>query len=132
MTTIPIEISTEQLLQAVERLPITELDALAAKIAALRTRQQAARLNQDETTLLLAINQGHLPPEQQLHFDALVAKRQAGTISPDDLQELIQRTEASEQHVAVRLAAIHELAQLRGTTVAVMMQALGIRARVYD
>jgi hypothetical protein len=36
MTTIPIEVSTEQLLRAVEQLPAPELDVFVAQVVALR------------------------------------------------------------------------------------------------
>ena len=39
MTTIPIEVSTEQLLRAVEQLPAQELDAFVAQVIALRAQR---------------------------------------------------------------------------------------------
>lgn len=104
MSTIPIEISTEQLLQAVERLPAHELDAFAARVNALRTRREVRRLSEDETELLLQINRATLEPAQQARFDELVAKRQGETITPAELQELIQLTDSIEQRDAERLA----------------------------
>lgn len=131
MGTIPIEISTEQLLQAVERLPSRELDALVSRVNALRARQGPPRLSHDETTLLLVINRANLTPEQQTRFDALVAKRRDETISSEELQELIQITDAIEQHDVERLQALTDLARLRGTTVSTLMDALGISAPAY-
>lgn len=75
MSTIPIEISTEQLIQAVERLPADELDALAARINLLRARREPPWLSEEETALLLQINHAGFDPAQQARFDALVAKR---------------------------------------------------------
>jgi len=55
MTTIPIEaqVSTEQLLRAVEQLPPQELAAFVAQVVALRAQREAPHLGQPETTLLL-------------------------------------------------------------------------------
>jgi len=131
MSTIPIEISTEQLLRAVERLPADELDTFVAQVVALRTRRAHGRLGADETTLLLTINAARPEPAQQARFDALVAKRQAETITPAELQELIEVTDAIELRDAERLEALQELAQLRRTTVRALMDALGIRAPTY-
>jgi hypothetical protein len=131
MSTIPIEISTEQLLQAVERLPADELDAFAARISLLRARRTAPRLSEDETTLLLQINRAGLAPEQQARWDALVVKRQAETISAAELQELIQLTDLSEQRDVERLQALGNLARLRGITIPALMDALGIRPPAY-
>jgi hypothetical protein len=55
-----------------------------------------------------------------------VAKRQAETITPDELHELIHLTDESEQHAVSRLAALHDLAAIRGTTVPRLMEALGM------
>jgi len=131
MSTIPIEISTEQLLQAVERLPASELDAFVSKVNALRARRAAPRLSSDETALLLQINRGRLEPEEQARFDALVTRRQDATISPEELQELIQMTDAIEQRDVERLKALRDLARLRSTTVPALMDALGIRTPAY-
>jgi hypothetical protein len=132
MSTIPIEISTEQLLQAVERLPADELDAFAARISLLRARRSVPRLSADETALLLQINSAGLEPAQQVRFDALVSKRHAETIATAELQELIQLTDLSEQRNVERLQALGELARLRGTTISALMDTLGIRPPAYD
>jgi hypothetical protein len=126
MTTIPIEVSTEQLIRAVERLPQQELESFVAQIVALRAQRTAPHLNQEETALLLQINAG-ISPELQRRFNELVAKRQVETISPAELTELIQITDEIEQRDAQRLAALIELAQLRQTAVPVLMDELGIR-----
>jgi hypothetical protein len=131
MSTIPIEISTEQLLRAVERLPANELDTFVAQIVALRTRRAGGQLGADETALLLTINAAHLDPAQQARFDALVALRHAEMITPAELQELIELTDRIEQRDAERLEALQELAQLRQTTVGTLMDSLGIRAPAY-
>jgi hypothetical protein len=44
MTTIPIEVSTEQLLRAVERLPAQDLEAFVAQVIALRAQRNAPSL----------------------------------------------------------------------------------------
>ena len=132
MATIPIEVqvSTEQLLRAVERLPPQELAAFVDQVLALRAQREAPHLSQSETALLLQINQG-LPAALQRRFDELVAKRQAETITPDELQELIAITDPIEQRDAQRLAALIELAQLRQTTVPELMDSLGIKPPEY-
>lgn len=130
MTTIPIEVSTEQLLRAVERLPAQDLDAFVAQVIALRAQRNAPHLTQEETALLRRIN-APLAPDLQRRFDDLVAKRQAETIAPDELDELIQLTEQVERHDAHRLAALNDLARLRQMTTPALMDLLGIRAPAY-
>ncbi len=132
MTTIPIEaqVSTEQLLRAVERLPPQELEAFVAQVLALHAGREAPHLSQPETGLLLQINRG-IAPDLQRRFDELVAKRRAEAITPDELQELIQITDHIEQHDAERLAALVELAHFRRMTLADLMDALGIKPPAY-
>jgi hypothetical protein len=131
MSTIPIEISTEQLLQAVERLPADELAAFAARVNLLRARRDAPWLSEDETTLLLKINRAGLEPTHQARFNELVTKRQTETIAATELQELIELTNLSEQRDVERLQALGSLARLRGITVPELMDALGIRPPAY-
>jgi hypothetical protein len=127
MTTISIEaqVSTDQLLRAVERLPANELASFVAQVVALRAQREAPHLSQSETRLLLQINQG-LPAQTQRRFDELVAKRQAETITPEEMEELIQITDQIEQRDAQRLVALVELAHLRGTTLDALLATLGI------
>jgi hypothetical protein len=76
--------------------------------------------------LLLQINTG-ISPDVQRRFNELVAKRQTAAMTPAELRELTQITDAIEQRDAQRLAALIELAQLHPTTVRVLMDGLGIR-----
>ena len=85
---------------------------------------------QIRTELLLQINQG-LPLDAQKHFDTLVAKRQAETITPDELQELIMLTDKIEESNVVRVANIAKLAQIRGVSFSDMMEELAIRPPAY-
>jgi hypothetical protein len=132
MTTIPIEVqvSTEQLMHAVEHLPPHELAAFLAQVLALRARRDAAHLSASETSLLLRINHA-LPTELLRRLDELVAKRLAETITSDELQELIQITDQVEQHDSERLAALDALARLRGVTLPSLMDTLGIQPPPY-
>src|SRR5437763_16221666 len=132
MTTIPIEaeVSTEQLLRAVTRLPPQEFAAFVGELLALRAQRQEPHLSPAETALLLQINAG-LSAETQQRYDELVAKRQAETITPEELAELIQLTEQSEHRDARRVAALEARAQLRRLTLADLMDSLGFSPPPY-
>ena len=114
MTTIPIEaeVSIEQLLRAVTRLPPQEFAAFVSELLALRAQRQEPHLSQAETALLLQINEG-ISAETQQRFDELVAKRQEETITPEERAELIQLTDQSEQCDAQRVADTPTLAAWR-------------------
>ncbi len=87
-------------------------------------------MGQSETALLLQLNRG-LPDELQCRFDELVGKRQAETITPDELHELIGITDQIEQRDGERLAALDALARLRGVTLRSLMDTLGIQSRLH-
>jgi hypothetical protein len=127
MTTMQLEaeVSTEQLLRAVEQLPPREFAALLARLLALRAGREEPRLSQQETSLLLQINKG-IAPRTQRRFDDLVARRRAETITADELDELIKLTDQIERHDARRLEALHALAQLRGQTLSGLLVSLDI------
>jgi hypothetical protein len=132
MTTIPIEaqVSTDQLLHAVEQLPPHEFAALVDRLLVLRAQRQGPHLSQQETALLLQINQG-LDPAVQRRFDDLVEKRRDARISAAELDELIGITDRFEQRDAERLAALDALASLRQVSLNALMASLGIQPPPY-
>ncbi len=132
MTTIPIEaeISTEQLLRAVSQLPPEELAAFVDHVLALRAEREQRRLSQSETSLLLQVNEGVSTNIRQ-RFNELVAKRQAETITPAELDELKMITYEFEQYDARRLAALDTLARLQRMPLTDLMDSLGIPPLTY-
>jgi hypothetical protein len=126
MSTIPIEVSSEQLLRAVERLPAEELSAFAVQVNLLRARRAAPHLSREESALLLEINAG-LPPELQARFEELASRREAEAITEGELEELRALTEAVERRDAERLGALAQLAELRQTTLPLLVETLGLR-----
>jgi hypothetical protein len=121
---VHVQVSPDELAEAVAQLPPTERDQFINRVLALRVPQIAA-LPQDEAALLLKINQGLSEPVQQ-RYDELIAKRQAETLTPDEHAELLRLSDQAEQMNAERIAALAALAQIRQTTVPHLMRDLGI------
>lgn len=132
MATVPIEanMSSDQLLRAVEHLPPQELASFVRRVLILKAQREAPSLSQAESALLGQINLTLSPPQQQ-QYDALIARRDAGTIRAEELATLIQMTDDIERQDAQRMAALIQLAQLRQTSVPEVMVALGIKAPRY-
>ena len=132
MPTIHVEaqVSTEQLLHAVEQMPVHELDAFVSRVLALRAQREAPNLPQEESELLLKINYA-IPPSLQQRYTELIAKRRAETLTPAEHTELLNLTDQVEQLEAGRAAALAALAQVRQTSVSEVMRVLGIPAPVY-
>jgi hypothetical protein len=127
---IETELSFDTLLQAIEQLSMPDLEQLLSQVVRIQAKRKAPSLSSDETALMLKINQG-LPPETQQRFDELVAKRQAETLTSNELQELIALTDRIEQSDAERIQCLAQLARLRGISLDVLMDTLKIQPPAY-
>ncbi len=90
----------------------------------------AKRLSAQETDLLQKINAA-IPAKTWLQYRALVEKKAAYSISPSELQELIQLTNQIEVANAERIVLLGKLAQLRGISLRQVMQDLGLQPASY-
>ena len=104
--------------------------ALNALQECLRRNRRAPRFSRQESELLLKINAG-LPEETWERYHALVARRKAETLTPEEHAELIQLTHQVEIDNARRIGHLIELAQLRQTTLEAVMHSLGITPQPY-
>lgn len=120
-----IQIESEQLLKAVEQLPPRELDAFVAQVLAVRAQREAPTLSVAESTLLLMINSIISEPMQQ-RYDELIGQRQAEQLTPTEHAELLQLTTEIEQREVDRVAALANLARLRGVPLTQLLQTIGI------
>jgi hypothetical protein len=128
---VEAQLSPEQLLKAVGQLSTPELDDFAERILTLRAERVAPRLPVDEAALLQQINQG-LPDDLQARFDALVARRRAEVLTPQEHAELLALTEKIEQMDARRLEHLVDLSRLRKVPLKQLMEQMGLRPRPHD
>jgi hypothetical protein len=94
-------------------------------MAAFKT-EAPTRLSARESELLEEINRG-FPVEFWERYRSLIAKRQQEALAPDELAELIERTDQLEAANVERVARLSELARLRGLSLTALMDALGIQ-----
>jgi hypothetical protein len=125
MATPSDQLSTDQLLTAVTHLSLSELDQLFAHVLALQAKGKAAHLSAIESGLLMRINQD-LPSEICERLAVLRTKREDETITDTEYEELTRLTDQAEELHAARMAALVELATLRGLPLPVLMDQLGI------
>ncbi len=92
--------------------------------------QDAPRLSKAEAELMQQINEG-LPVETWRQYHALIARREADTLTADEQQVLVGLIDQVETVHARRLGYLLELANLRGTTLDAVMDALGIVKPTY-
>ncbi|MDJ0599567.1 MAG: STAS/SEC14 domain-containing protein [Crocosphaera sp.] len=133
MPTIKIQaqLSKDDLLAAVQQLSSSELDGFLQDIIALKAQHQAPSLSTNETDLLLQINQG-LSSDIQKRYQILIHKRNQETLTEQEYYELLQLTEAFENHQANRLESLAKLAQLRQISLTDLMTQLGIKPTIND
>jgi hypothetical protein len=128
MPTIQLEaqLSTKELLVAVEQLDLSELEAFLQKAMLLRAQRIAPTLSHSESELLQKINEG-IPEKILARFDTLREQRVDRELSADEEAELYDLVNQIETVEAQRIHYLGELAQLRGQTITQLMNALDVK-----
>lgn len=78
-----------------------------------------------EEELLRRVNEG-FPPEWWDRYRSLIARREAGSISQSELSMLMEMTGDAEDRHALRLEALAQLSELRGTGLRELMHQMGV------
>ena|SRR5436853_2190502 len=125
MTRASDELSTEQIISAMSHLSLPELEEIFDHLLALQAERKAPHLSASESALLLRINQA-LPAELRQRIADLRNKREDDSITDAEYNELTSLTDQAEQLHAERMAALGELAKLRGVRLPALMDQLGI------
>ena len=123
MTPIEVQISPEQILSAIQKMPETDLDLLIRQVLQIRGQRQASNLSRTESDLLHRVTYC-VPVELQTRFNELVKKRQAITINELELQELCDLNDRIELLEASRIKDLAQLAQLRSVSLLELMNQL--------
>ncbi|MBE9200953.1 STAS/SEC14 domain-containing protein [Nodularia sp. LEGE 04288] len=127
---VELQLSSEDLIKAVEQLSQADLKQFISQVIALQAQRTAPSLMQQESELLLKINQG-ISLDIQNYYNDLIAKREAETLTDEEYRELLSLTEQIEKQQAQRIEYLVELANLRGISLNALMESLGIQTQVY-
>ncbi len=125
MDTPSSQLSPAQIIAAVSHLSQSDLKKVFDSLLALQAQRNAPRLSATESALLMRINQG-LGADLCARITTLRRQREEETISDTEYEELTRLTDRAEELHAERMAALVELAQLRGVSLPVLMDQLGI------
>ncbi|MCP2731197.1 STAS/SEC14 domain-containing protein [Limnofasciculus baicalensis] len=123
---VQAQVSSEQLLKAVENMPRGEFEEFIAHLLKLRAQRLATSVSKTESELLVKINQA-ITIALQNRFNELVTKRVALTLTQQEYTELLQLTDEIENIDAVRVGYLGELACLRHVSLTQLMADLGIK-----
>lgn len=122
--------SLTELLQAANELDELDLEVLVNQVLILRAQRKSSVLSEDETGLLLQINEG-VPEEIHQHYRALVMKRDAEMLTAKESEELLGLSDRIEVLAAVRAGALVQLANLRQVPLMQLMDDLEIQTPSY-
>lgn len=126
-----IQVETDELLKAALQLPQVELEQFVRRLFSLKARERTSVLSEREEELLEKIYQKP-PADRQQRINELIEKRQAYTIAPAELRELIELTDQAEAFDLARLELISELAHLRNVPLDQFIQQLGLQRVAHD
>ncbi|HXF41441.1 MAG TPA: STAS/SEC14 domain-containing protein [Blastocatellia bacterium] len=122
----PDQISTDQIFSAVSQLSLPEIERLFDRLLALQAERKASHLSEAESALMERINQSPAS-DARSRMMQLRAKRDDGSITDGEYEELTGLVDHSEELHADRVAALVDLAKLRGATLSDLMNQLGIQ-----
>ena len=123
---VHLEITTENLLNAVVQMPENEFKRFVENAKKLRTKHNKQTLSTTETNLILKINSVFAEfPHQK--YKELNAKFESDSLSQNEYQELLKMSDEREILNAKRLEYIGELSKIRHQTLEDIMKQLGIK-----
>src|SRR5262249_46247200 len=124
-------LSPHDLLTAAASLAAADFERFVSDLLALRAQRTAPRLSAPEADLMLRLNRG-LSQDVRARYEVLRAKVPAAALSEQEHAELLRLTDEVERLQAERVAALAELAKLRGRKLAALMDELGIQGPADD
>lgn len=125
-----ISVEIDDILDGVARLETSELEFFTDRVMELRARRRAPSLPRDESDLLRKINRG-ISTEDWQRYENLNQKLHEEAISAEERQEFLALVDKIEMADAERLFHLIELSRIRGISVDVLMDQLGIRRSNY-
>ncbi|CAN5700651.1 hypothetical protein BH18ACI1_BH18ACI1_04230 [soil metagenome] len=121
---VHLEVTTENLLNAIVQMPEGEFNRFVEKARKLRQKEQKVSLK--EADLLHKINT-IFSAEKRRRYNELYAEFQSENISEKEHKELLKLSDEFEILNAERLKYIGELATLRGQSLENIIKDLGIK-----
>jgi len=118
-----------QIIQNLASLSLVELDQVMKRLIGLRKQKLPSVLPRMESELLKKINIP-VPSEIQKRYDHLLHLRNAGTLSEEEYQELIELTGYTERLNVHRLENLVELAKVRNVPLDELIRQLELKPRL--
>lgn len=124
-------VSSQQVISAVQTMPLDELEQLVSNVLAVRAERIAPHLSGEESKLLQMI-QKTLPKKHLLRMKELQNLRDNDKLSTTGFAELARLIEKLEIIHAEKMKAVSDLADLRGVTLQTAMKQIGLNLPDYE
>ena len=125
MTTVSINLTTNDLLKGVEQLDGTDLDEFVQKVLRIRAKRFAASFSKEEADLMEQINLG-LSQNELNKLNSLVQKSEEGILTNNELETYQDLSAKMETLNVKRITALAQLANLKGLSLDNTMEELGL------
>lgn len=127
-----IQVTTEELVEAIKQLPPEELDRVVSQVLSWRDEMKQAHgsngtdsMTVDEDLLLEKIRAG-IPEGTQQRYRRLISKRDKHTLTDEEYAELLKLTDVIENADAERVAYLIQLARIRSMSLPALINNLNI------
>ena len=121
-----IKVGISEILHGISSLETSELEEFLKEVGHILAKRKSNSLSEQETELLLCINQPLLSELEQKEYDTLYFQLQDETISAENHEKLIGLINKREKKGAERLAALIQLSQLQKITPKDLMKQMGL------
>jgi hypothetical protein len=118
----------ESLVEAAAHLSSAELDTLKQRLNALSASRRVPVLSEEETKLLLQIQDTSAPLSLREERQKLLAIQEERSFNDTERATFLRLTNEIETHDAERIVLLSELARLRGISLSEAMRQLGLAA----
>jgi hypothetical protein len=125
------QLSSQQVISAVQTIPLSELDKLVYDVLAVRAERIAPHISGEEDKFLRTI-QKTLPKRRLLRMKELQTLRDTDKLSQKGFAELAELIEKLEIIHAERMKAVSDLADLRGITFQTAIKQVGLSLPDYE
>ena len=119
-----LEVTTENLLNAVAQMPESEFNRFVEKAKKLRHKEQ--KISPKEDDLLHKINTVYSAEKRQ-RYNELYARFQQDDLTAKEYKELLKLSDEFEMLNAKRLEYLGELAKIRGQSLREVIKNLGMK-----
>jgi len=120
---VEVQLSSEQLLKAVEQLTQPNLEQFLFQLVILHTHKKAACLLKNEAQLFLQTHQDMIIDNN--NYEKLIDKIEVEILTKEEYQALLYLGEQIDKLQAQRIEYMAELARIHGISLTKLMENLG-------